>query len=65
MQNPIRRLRIKIGITQKELAEYLGLRKNAVSNWEVGCRYPRRPFRQKLLILARKYNMEDEILRYL
>ena len=36
----IRRLRVKHGMTQKELAEYLNVSMQAVSKWERGYAYP-------------------------
>lgn len=40
-RNPIRAARLRRGLTQSELGRLIGVRKSAVSKWELGQRLPR------------------------
>lgn len=46
--NEIQELRKRLGLTQRELAERLGVCKQSVCNWETGRKVPYRIFMQKL-----------------
>lgn len=49
----IRKIRVKLGITQVEFAEYLGTKVGTVRSWEHGVRRPRRTA-LRLLTIARR-----------
>ncbi|HIU79208.1 MAG TPA: helix-turn-helix domain-containing protein [Candidatus Avilachnospira avicola] len=49
MNNDIRSARMEAGLTQAELAEWLGIPKRTIENWEQGSRKPS-PWLEKLLI---------------
>ncbi|UYH50836.1 helix-turn-helix domain-containing protein [Candidatus Kirkpatrickella diaphorinae] len=46
----LKKLRIKLGMTQSQLALHLGVSENAIVQYETGRSFPRRP---RLLILAK------------
>jgi DNA-binding transcriptional regulator YiaG len=48
----IRELRLKIGLSQKELAERIGVSVNSISNWETGRTAPRTRSVHEMLALA-------------
>jgi len=39
--NNLKQIRNKMGISQEELAERIGVRQSAIANYEAGTRYPR------------------------
>ncbi|WP_394427236.1 helix-turn-helix domain-containing protein [Streptomyces sp. SGAir0957] len=47
-------LRRAAGLTQQEVAEALGVKRLAVTRWELGETYPRRPHRAAYLHLLRR-----------
>ena len=49
MNNDIRSARMEAGLTQAELAEWLGIPKRTIENWEQGSR-KLSPWLEKLLI---------------
>lgn len=46
-----RSLRRKAGITQQQVADAIGVTREAVSRWESGVRSPREPHRSAYLVL--------------
>lgn len=44
----VRRIRIRAGLTQKELAERIGASVKSVSSWETGTHTPSRVYAEKL-----------------
>lgn len=55
----IKRLRLRIGDTQQEFAERLGVRQGTVSNWETGTHVPRRLVCRLLDQLASEYPLQE------
>lgn len=58
-KNRIRELRTERGISQKELAEYLGVRQNTLSTWETG-RYE--PDNEMLQRISQYFNVSIDYL---
>ncbi len=48
-------LRTRIGVTQADLAEVLGITRKAISRWEAGDTYPKPPHLKALLAFAMKH----------
>ena len=49
----VRRLRDKLGLTQQQLADRLGVTVGSVSRWELGKSGPIRPYLEKIEALER------------
>lgn len=57
----IKEFRESLNMTQKELADYLGVSRSALAMWESGCNYPHV---ETLIKLANKFNCTiDELVR--
>lgn len=50
----IKALRAHMGLTQKELAEELGMRQQTISEWETGMYRPRRSTSKYLALIAER-----------
>jgi len=50
----IKALREHLGMTQKQLADELGMRQQTISEWEVGIYAPRRSTQKYLSIIAER-----------
>ncbi len=50
----IKSLREHLGMTQKQMAEELGVRQQTISEWEVGVYEPRRATRKYLSLIAER-----------
>jgi len=48
-------LRTKIGLTQIELAQILGVSRRAVGDWEAGNSYPKLEHLKQLVVLALRH----------
>lgn len=61
-------LRTRIGVTQADLAEVVGITRKAISRWEAGDTYPKPPHLKALLTFALKHRVflvghEEEDIR--
>lgn len=54
----VRRLRARLGLTQRELAEELGVRQQTVSEWETGAYRPRGASARLLWIVAERAGLD-------
>ena len=54
--------REKYGISQEELARQLGITQQAVANWELGIRHPKKRFWKKLISLTNGEITLDDFL---
>lgn len=54
----VRRLRARLGLTQRELAEELGVRQQTVSEWETGAYRPRGASARLLRIVAERTGLD-------
>ena len=61
-QNIIRTIRVKLFITQAELAEMIGVSFASVNRWEQGHHEPTMKAKRKLAAICRENNIEMENL---
>jgi DNA-binding transcriptional regulator YiaG len=57
----IKALREHMGLTQKELAEELGMRQQTISEWETGMYRPRRSTSKYLALIAERAGFAYQI----
>lgn len=56
----IKKLRMKMLLTQSEFAKYLGVAFVTINRWENGEHEPTMKYKRKLIPLFKKYNIEVE-----
>ena len=61
MKNNIKRIRSKLGLSRKDLADALGVTVGAISNYENGIRFPRPLICSKLINLAKHHRLKISI----
>jgi DNA-binding transcriptional regulator YiaG len=54
----VRHLRARLGLTQRELAEELGVRQQTVSEWETGAYQPRGASARLLRLVAERAGLD-------
>lgn len=54
----VRRLRVRLGLTQRELANELGVRQQTVSEWETGAYQPRGASARLLRLVAERAGLD-------
>lgn len=65
MKNPIRELREKMRLNQADFAKLIEAKAGTLSHWETGLRYPFRRSFLKLLRLAKKFELDNELIAYM
>lgn len=60
MGNRIKELRKKLGLTQQEFADRLGIKRNAITNYEVG---RNNPADMVISLICREFNVNEQWLR--
>ena len=56
----IKALREHLGMTQREMADELGVRQQTISEWEVGAYTPRRATQKYLSLIADRVGFETD-----
>ena len=59
----IRALREHLGLTQKQLADELGVRQQTISEWEIGMYIPRRSTQKYLSLIAERKGFKYKVDR--
>ena len=59
----IKALREHLGMTQRELADELGMRQQTISEWEVGVYTPRRSTQKYLALIAERAGFKYDTKR--
>ena len=57
----IKKLRVKLLVTQTELAELLGCSFSSVNRWEKGHHEPTMKAKRKIMQLCKEHNIEVEV----
>lgn len=60
MNNRLKSLRKELGLTQQEFADRIGIKRNAVTNYEVG---RNAPADMVVSLICREFNVNEEWLR--
>src|ERR1017187_6580552 len=62
-QVDVRKLRVRMGLSQTQFAAKFGLSLDAIQNWEQGQRQPEGPARVLLVVIAKNPKAVEEALR--
>lgn len=60
MNNRLKELRKKLNLTQQDFADKIGVKRNTITNYEVGLRFPSNSV---ISLICREFNVNEEWLR--
>ena len=60
LRDAMRKLRVELGMTQKELAEIMGVNSLSVSRWETGKTFPKVQVANKMIARVREMDISDD-----